>query len=102
MNGVGWIGFYVGWFLVDYYMVNVQCIFIDVVVFWVEVWYVEWVVSDIVVVVDILFGLEVDNIVSVLNDCFFCWIGFQVVWIGVVYIVIFMDQLFQFVVLFYF
>lgn len=68
---VGWIGFYVGRFLVDGYVVYVQGIFVDVVVFWVQMWYIEWIVGDIVVVVDVLFGLEVDNIVGVLNDCVF-------------------------------
>lgn len=102
VNRVRWVGFYVGWFLFNYYAVNVQRIFVDAVVFRVEARNVERIVRNVIIVVNVLFGLEVDDIVGILNNCIFRRVRFQVVWIGIVYIVVFADQLFQFVVLFYF
>lgn len=97
---VGRIGFYVGWFLVDVDLIYVQGVFIDLVIFFIEVWDVKWIFCNVVVVVDVVFLLEIDDVVGVLNNCFGGWVGFQVVWFCVVYIVIFVDKLFQFVVLF--
>lgn len=91
MNCFGWISFDVGWFLVYVDVIDVECIFINVVVFFVEVWNIKWIFGDIVIIVDIVFRLKINNFVCVLDDSFGRWIGFKIVWIFIVYIIIFMN-----------
>lgn len=55
MDSFGWIGFYISWFLVDVDVIDVECVFIYLVIFFVEVWNIKWIFGNVVIIVDVVF-----------------------------------------------
>lgn len=69
MDSFGRIGFYISRFLVDVDAIDVERVFIYSVIFFVEARNIKRIFGNVVIIVDVVFRLEIDNFVSVLNDC---------------------------------
>lgn len=55
VDSFGWIGYYISWFLVDVDVIDVECVFIYLVIFFVEVWNIKWIFGNVVIIVDVVF-----------------------------------------------